>query len=343
MFGVGAILALGGMWMGKTNTTITSATMPPAPSGTKDAKPTSEAPSVPPVKDKSQTASELAEQLAKKLQEEEVRREQPVIKRGTFNTAIPFVISSPNAFMSEGIIPYDDNKQDPLLSTYIELAAIARIPLEPQWDAKSRTLAAAPALTDAAMRNFIGRVLQYYIVRSIDWMQYPIQTISYEQGKGTTVNQTYVVSVPDEEEYPIEKLNALWGTLGLGLRFTLDAGQNDWIWRNYKLKVPRHTLISLSETLDSYAVRFEREGEFYLDFKITPTGRNQGIGTLPAYFHFSFPREKDIKDAYCYFFMMSMEFKWYGRDHSSAETYAEWGQGLFAGLQTKLVPPQDSR
>jgi len=48
------------------------------------------------------------------------------------------------------------------------------------------------------------------------------------------------------------------------------------------------------------------------------------------------PETLHIKDAYAYVFVINMDFQWNG-DRQAGAPYADWAQGLFSGLQKKLV------
>jgi hypothetical protein len=279
------------------------------------------------------TDGELAEQVAQKLHEDEVKRTPPIIKRGTFNTLIPFVVHD-----YYGEVPNETMEaidRDPLGNTYLDLTAIAELPRK--REIKDHMAIISP-LTLAERTDFLGRILQYYLLSSIVMMQYARTTGNYTQGQGTTLNPTYVVAVPDEEEMSAEEAKKVWSSLKLNFR--INAGGNDWVWRHYKLKVPTHTKVSVTETPQGdtkiYVVRFERNPDFTFDLTIIPSGFNSGIGTMPRYFQLADP--EDAEQAFCHIFRVDMKFQW-NSDHSLIDPYLEWANGLFVGLRQKLVIP----
>jgi hypothetical protein len=259
---------------------------------------------------------------------------RPLIKQDAFSTLIPFITEESMGMLIGARIPFDSNVNDPLLLTYSEIAGISSISLMPEVDPQSRALK-APTLTDADMKNFLGRMLQYYILRAVSEMQHTITAMSYESGKGTTTVTTSAVIVPDQTEYPKTDLDKLLATVKIPI---WHGGL--WVWKSYPLKVPKGTNVSFTEAWEGekifYIVRFVRAPDFSLDFKIEPAGRNQGQGTFPKYFVPFGP--KGIKDAYTYIFVVNLNFQWNG-DRMDAEPYVEWAHGLFSGLRKKLVIP----
>jgi hypothetical protein len=126
----------------------------------------------------------------------------------------------------------------------------------------------------------------------------------------------------------------LWSQLGI--RFNPNSGRNDWVWeQGQELKVPHGTVVSFRETLDTYTVHLERKSDFYLDLNIKPGSFNHGLRTLPMNFKPS--RLEFIQDAYCYFVTVNMDFRWQGKSRYSSQSYADWAEGLFTGLQKHLV------
>jgi hypothetical protein len=205
----------------------------------------------------------------------------PLIKRDAFSTLIPLITEESRGMLTGARIPHDSNLNDPLLLTYSEIASISYIPLRPEVDRQSGTLK-APTLTDADMRDFLGRVLQYYILRAISQMQHTITAMNYESEKGATTVTTSAVIVPDETQYPKIELDKLLATAKIPI---WQGGL--WVWRSYPLKVPKGTVIKFSEAEGekiSYDVRFVRTPDFSLDFKIELGGRNQGQRAFPKYF-----------------------------------------------------------
>lgn len=143
----------------------------------------------------------------------------PLIKQATFSTLIPFVITD----MDAGI-PYNSNRDDPLLSTYTKLAGIGRFPVSLQINPKTRTLTSS-AVKDVDMRTFIGHVLQYYVLRSIIEMQNTITYENYQFDKGVSSITPSPVAVPDERELSTDELDTLLNSLKI--EFGVNSGKND--------------------------------------------------------------------------------------------------------------------
>jgi len=262
------------------------------------------------------------------------KQPRPLIKQDAFSTLIPFITEESSGMLIRARIPLDSNDNDPLRLTYSEIASIGDILLMPEVDPQSGVVK-APTLTDVDMRNFLGRVLQYYTLLAIGKMQHTVTAMNYESGKGATTVTTSAVIVPDETEYPKNDLDKLLATAKVPI---WPGGL--WVWKWYPLKVPKGTTVSFSEASEGeklfYSVCFVRVPDFRLDFKIEPAGRNQGQGAFPRYFVSL--EQKGIKDAYAYVFVISLNFQWNG-DHGDGEPYVEWAHGLFSGLRKKLVIP----
>jgi hypothetical protein len=256
----------------------------------------------------------------------------PKTLRDNFNTLIPYVLDH-----DEGEIPLDANTADPLSSTYGELGAIAYLPIpSPKVNYKERTVFISPPPNSAEVTKFLAHLLQYYVIRLVASMEHPRVTENWESGKGITLNPTDSVSAPAAKVYPTKQLFALWPSLGLA--FSVNGGVDDWMWRDCPLELPQRTVLSLSETPTFYTVRFERKSYYRLDFRITPSGHNKGLSTLPGNFQFDTPIS-DIKDPSSYAFIVTMEFSWHAKDRAEYEDYAEWAQDVFAVLKRHLAPP----
>jgi hypothetical protein len=256
----------------------------------------------------------------------------PLIRRKAFSTVIPFAIDNFRAG-----IPYDSNTKDPLLLTYTTLGGVSQISTSPSFDPISGTFV-TPRISDADIQTFLGHVMQYYTLRTVNEIQNPVTYTNFETGKGLSTEMYPPVSVPAESEYPNEKLFELFKKLNL--QFLFVSGSNDWMWRQFKMKVPSGTQIEFVDGVDAgktdYIVRFERVPDLLLDFRIEPTGRNKGQGTFPKYFVPAIPRE--IQDAYSYVFTIHVDLQWKG-DRTVGQDYLEWANGLEAGLRKKLVIP----
>ncbi len=99
------------------------------------------------------------------------KQPRPLIKQDAFSTLIPFITEESSGMLIRARIPLDSNDNDPLRLTYSEIASIGDILLMPEVDPQSGVVK-APTLTDVDMRNFLGRVLQYYTLLAIGKMQH---------------------------------------------------------------------------------------------------------------------------------------------------------------------------
>jgi hypothetical protein len=248
-----------------------------------------------------------------------------------FSTIIPFAVDRFRAG-----IPYDTSRTDPLLRTYTDLAAISELPTEPYYDKDEKLI--TPKISDDDMEALVGHIMQYYILRTVNEIQNPVTFETYDQGKGLSATTNPPISVPNGQEYPNEKLFKLFEKLKL--RFSSDSGANDRIWKTFKMKIPSGTKIDFVEVAESgktnYIVRFERMPDLVLDFRIEPIQRNRGQGTFPE--HFATFRPEEIQEAYSYVLVLHTDLKWTG-ERSVGQDYAEWVDGLEAGLRKKLVIP----
>ncbi len=286
---------------------------------------------------KQPTSAEIAADLAKKLMEEETERIQPLVKRGSpFAVQVPFTVYRDRWNTIISGVPMEANTEDPLFSTYNELAGASRVSWDPQYDQQTHQIIPAdPKVTGADNQHFLARLLQYYSLRSIVDMGSPAMEIKLKDGRANAT-PTYSVIIPDEQEYPRDKL------LKLLPLFKLPYVAGNWMWSGHtkwKLKVPKGTSISLPDQQDKlqdiYVLRLERKPDFTLDFQIKPSATNKGV--LPDKF---VPRadEGSVNDMYTYIFTVSMKFTWY-RDHHLADPYSDWAQGLHEGLRKRLASP----
>lgn len=127
----------------------------------------------------------------------------PLVRQDAFSTLIPFVTEEYGGIVTRASIPPDSNQNDPLFSTYSDLEGISFLPPE---------VGQQLSPTDDDMKNFLGRVLQYYILQSISEMQYTITKMNYDTEKGATTATTSAVTVPDETIYPKNELDKLLAT-----------------------------------------------------------------------------------------------------------------------------------
>ncbi len=283
-----------------------------------------------------ETKGEESEKESPKVENQSAIKKQPppLTRQKAFSAVIPFAIDRFHAG-----IPYDSNTKDPLILTYTVLAGISEISTSPFLDQASGQLVVRQ-ISDAEIEKFLGHVMQYYILRTINEIQNPVTYMNFETGVGTSMNTNSPVSVPDEKEYPSEKLLQLFDKLSL--QFSINSGPRDWMWKNYKMKVPSGTKIDFIDVQytgkTNYVVHFERAPDLLLDFRIEPALRNRGQGTFPKNFAPAPADVTSIQDAYTYVFTIHTDLQWKG-DRSVGQDYIEWANGLEAGLHKKLVIP----
>jgi pimeloyl-ACP methyl ester carboxylesterase len=253
----------------------------------------------------------------------------PMIRTMSFSTVIPFTV---NRF--DAGIPYDSNSQDPLSSTYNEIAAISRFPYSPFPPSPGQPQTVQSKIRDPDIVDYLGHVMQYFVLRSIIDMQNPKTSFSYNSGTGTSVNTTSPISVPGAAEYPNEKLRHIFDKLNL--QFGMHAGPDDWIWEQ-KIKAPAGSTIDFVQTAGEgptkYIVRFQRLPDLLLDVTLESFYKNQGQGSLPKNFVPAAARE--IQVAWGYIFTVTVNLQWSG-DRLVGEDYAEWAKGLDEGLRSRL-------
>lgn len=285
------------------------------------------------------TSSEIAAELAKKLQEEAAKHLQPLVKRGSpFAAQIPFTVYQDRWGWAHAGVPIEASSaafNDPLSSTYSILELASRTELT-QYNPQTHQ-AVNLTFTNDQKVHLIGRTLQYCILRSIVEMGNPATEMRVENGQ-TTATPTYMVVIPDEEEYPRKQIIDLLNS------FQLPAINSDWIWNEHtkaRLKVPRGTTINLpgqnkeDKPQEIYILRFERKPDFTLDFTMKPAIRNKG--TPPKNFVLG-PDQGSVNDMDTYIFNISMQFTW-NADHNLDDPYIDWAVGIYEGLKKSFVTP----
>jgi hypothetical protein len=266
----------------------------------------------------------------------------PLIKSGVFATVIPFTVTRNKDFGDmTASIPYDENRNDPLMMTYVDLASLGNLRSQLLED-QTRHTARWSNIDPSDIQRFLGHSFQGYILGAVAAMQTPQKSWSFDSNKGAALHASTPIAVPDEQEYSIAQLQQLLLTLkdvDLFSEFTA------WHWKVNKLKVPRGTLVtfvekkSLENSAPIYVVHFQRQPDFTLDFVIEFSGRNQGERVLPPNFVLFPTSSHEVRDVYSYGYAISMNFRWNG-DHITGQPYAEWAENLFNGLQKRFVIPE---
>jgi hypothetical protein len=156
------------------------------------------------------TSGEIAEDLAKKLREDEASHLQPMVKRGSpFIAQIPFTVYLDSWNTLNARVPLESfTIEDPLRETYAELGQYSSINLGLQEDPKTRQIIdPKSAITDAEITYLLGCTLQYYILHFITETGDSVQAINQEFKDGrVTVTPAATVAIPDSQEYSRSRL-----------------------------------------------------------------------------------------------------------------------------------------
>jgi pimeloyl-ACP methyl ester carboxylesterase len=190
----------------------------------------------------------------------------PIEKTLRFSVMVPFD-TDPNSMP----IPLDENPDDPLFRTYMELQGLASYGTIPDsarntketgqitWKAKSVSQADAP--------EFFGRLLQYYVLRSIDSLQKDTLTVAV----GYPASARAGIKPPDAIPYRDEDLFRQLADNPFFQPFKYRTSGDAMVWKIKPISMPKGTRITLienGEKLRKYIVRLERPGYFRIDYLI---------------------------------------------------------------------------
>ncbi len=310
VIGIGSILALGDVWMGKANT----AGIPPA-----QPNPAPQA--------KSEQSQPASSQPA--LTNSSPKAHEPPIERtAKFAVMIPFD-TAPNSFP----IPMDDNPDDPLFNTYTEFHSLAMNGTMPEatrktegngqvtWNSRPISMEEAP--------TFLGSLLQYYVFRNIDNLQRNSMTVYV----GYPAEANAGIEPPDAEVYPYKKLSMELADNIFFRPFLHRPSGDDMMWKAKPGRMPKGMEIKfITQKPDKYLVRFQRPAHFKADF-IVQQFLGTGVGQVPKHFV-----SKNASTIMQWAFTVTMHYRIEHPDDSEFNlgNYAQWLDALYDGLHKKL-------
>jgi hypothetical protein len=177
---------------------------------------------------------------------------------------------------------------------------------------------------------YLGRVLQYFTLRSFFDIESPVQTFSMSPAHGYTTNAPAPIFVPDAQPYSDNDWSAQIGSLKLN--YMEPGRRDDWLPRD--LEIPSGTKVTLSQGRDGsdFVVNLRRVPDYSLEIRIEPAGRAEG----PFPPHFIPPPSRFPHDDWLFTYTIAMHFKWNG-DRDKGQEYATWATGLFSGLRKRLA------
>jgi len=257
-------------------------------------------------------------------------------KKDKFATVVPFNPANKNV-----TIPMNTaQSSSPSEGFYRDLMGLAD---RPEKQANGAPWPVERDFTSEDLRSmFIGRLLQYYIFRSIDELERDSEGIEWTREGGSKPLVRVGITPPDRTPYPTK---SLFAELSKSEFF---GARDQMIWKVRSVDLPAHTHFSLLEQPSSpktgvaqYAVRFERPGYFLVDFVVTQTlGPITVTGvtgaSVPRGFQPS-PGELQTTMGYPFIVTMTYEIHRASEVEFSTEDYTKWADGLFAALKQRMA------
>jgi hypothetical protein len=252
---------------------------------------------------------------------------QPPIQRvAKFSVMIPFD-TAPDA----APIPRDENPDDPLYHTYQEMGDLATRGTIPDSARESRgtgqiTWKANPvSMKDST--TFLGRLLQYDILASIDSLQRNMLTVYV----GRPAEAQAGIEPPDAEIYPDEKLSQLLAEN----RFFKPFLYRSLFGGIKRMKLPKGTTVEFTEEgtpPGKFYIAFKRPAYFKADFEIEPFA-GTGTGNLPKHFATA---QANTTMQWPFFVTMRYSIEHPNDRTFNPETYARWLDTLYGALAKKF-------
>lgn len=258
-----------------------------------------------------------------------------VKKKDKFAIVIPFNPANKNV-----PIPINTASNDPNEGFFRGLMDLADRP-EKQADGTPW-----PVERDFTSENsrgiFIGRLLQYYIFRSIDELERDSEGIEWTREGGSRPLVRVGIAPPDRTPYSIQLLFAeLSNSPFFGARDRM-------IWKVRSVDLPVHAHFSFLEHPSSpktgvaqYVVRLERPGYFLIDLVVTQTiGPIEIAGVTGASLPKGFqPGPRDLPTTAGYPFIITMTYEIHRTSDMefSTEDYVKWADGLFGALKQRMA------
>lgn len=249
-------------------------------------------------------------------------------KTAKFSVMVPFD-TKPDAFP----IPLDTNPDDPLFRTYMDLHSLAQNGTIPDSVRESKdtgqiTYNSRPVSMNESS-DFLARLLQYYVLVSIDFLQRD----SFRVSIGYPAKATAGIEPPDAAPYPYEKLSLALGDNRFFRPFLHRPCIQEETWRLKPMMMPKETVIEFEKKDERgrYAVKFTRPNYFKAEFVVEPFV-GTGIGDLPKYF-----ATRNPETVMQWSFIVRMN---YSIARSETANYAPWLDSLYDGLSRKFTIPE---
>jgi hypothetical protein len=255
----------------------------------------------------------------------------PVQRTARFAVMIPFDMA-PGAFP----IPIDENPDDPLSRTYNEIHSLAANGTIPDSARETREMGqitwTSRSISMDESTTFLGRLLQYYILESIDSLQKDSLTVFV----GYPAEANAGIEPPDAQPYPDDKLSQMLEDNRFFRPFLYRPNYG----RLSKMKMPKDTIIEFREEgspPQKCVVEFRRPDYFKIEF-VVEAFAGTGPGSLPKHFVTVHP---ETVMQWPFFVTMRYSIEHHPEDSVfNPENYAKWLDALYDGLTKKMVLPE---
>lgn len=253
----------------------------------------------------------------------------PIKRTAKVAVMIPFD-TAPDAFP----IPLDENPDDPMYRTYIHMNSLARWGLATSKDMNGNdlkpSLGRIKPVSVSEAPSFLGKLLQYYILTSIDELERSSITVAI----GYPSEAKPGIDPPDSTPYPNGKLFQELANNQFFQAFRGMKSPERMSWEASPIKMPNATEIRIrnEEKPDRYVVRIDRSGYFSMEYVIENFG-GTGVGNVPK--HFITPYASTTMQ-WAFFVTMRYAIQRRTEEDFHPEDYALWADALFAGLNQKL-------
>ncbi len=255
--------------------------------------------------------------------------EPPIQRTARFSVMIPFD-TAPDA----NPIPLDENPDDPLHRTYQDMQSLAEFGTIPDSVRESKETGQITWKRNSVSMNdssiFLGRLLQYYILASIDSLQHNM-LITYV---GLPAEAQAGIEPPDGELYPDDKLSQMLANN----RFFRPFVYRPSVGGIKRMKLPRGTTVEFKEDGNppgKYFVVLRRTNYFNVEFEIESFA-GTGIGNLPK--HFATAHASTTMQ-WSYFVTMRYSIEHPDDSFFNPGRYAEWLDVLYEALSNKMKAP----
>jgi hypothetical protein len=231
-------------------------------------------------------------------------------------------------------VPYDDNPDDPMFQTYDKLASLAMFGTIPDSARESRETGQITWKGNPVSMNeapvFLGRLLQYYILDSLDDLQH--NSLTTYVGRPATAKAG--IEPPDAELYPDGQLSHMLADNKFYKPFLYKPN-----FGVSRMKLPKGTAVKFMEEgkpPERFIVQFDRPKYFNVQF-VVETFVGTGVGNVPKDFHTS---HLATTMQWTFFVTMHYSIEHHPEDNTFVpEIYARWLDALYDGLANKLSPP----